>query len=208
MEFIKGDRQKQYFKEIGRKSADDKTDFYKKEMKKYSLYFSAMAPGGVACKEDADQETIDIWMQKIDDEWKDEEENTKPAMPNEFIFKGIVIIISNSDRDAFIDEVGKGNWDAISSRFDNFDMAPLAESIWTVMKKKIMAEYSDTSIPDEYCSIPRDMVEEFNEEVEKLLSQGLHGITWRTLPLMHDTLNGAPGREIWKRILKRELSRK
>ena len=58
----------------------------KKEMKKYSLYYSPSAPGGVASKEDADQELIDLYMSKIDDSWKDEEENTQPSMPNEFIF--------------------------------------------------------------------------------------------------------------------------
>lgn len=205
---LKGDRQKRYFTEIGRKSADDKTEFYKKEMKKYSLYFSPSVPGGVASKEDVDKEMIDVYMQKIDDAWKDEEENTQPAMPNEFIFKGIVIIISNSEREVFMNDIGKGNWDAISSRFDNYDLAPLAESIWTVMKNQIMAEYEDKSIPDDMCAIPRDMVEEFIEEMEKLLGEGLQGITWRTLPLMHDTLNGKPGREIWKRVLRRELSRK
>lgn len=206
---LKGDRQKQYFTEIGRKSADDKTDFYKKEMKKYSLYYSATAPGGVASKEDADQEMIDLWMQKIDDAWKDEEENTQPAMPNEFIFRGLVVIISNSERDVFVNEVGKGNWDAISSRFENYDIAPLAESIWTVMKKKILSEYADKTIPDDKCAIPRDMVEEFIEEVEKLLADpNYQSINWRTLSMFHDVLNGAEGREFWKKKLKRELSRK
>ena len=206
---LKGDRQKQYYTEIGRKSADDKADFFKKEMKKYSLYYSAMAPGGVASKEDADQEMIDLWMAKIEDAWKDEEENTQPAMPNEFIFRGVVIIISNSERDIFINEVGKGNWDAISSRFENYDIAPLAESIWSVMKKKILAEYADTSIPDKVCAIPRDMVEEFITEVETLLADpNYQSINWRTLSMFHDVLNGEDGRKFWKKKLRRELSRK
>lgn len=206
---LKGDRQKQYYTEIGRKSADDKTDFYKKEMKKYSLYYSSTAPGGVASKEDADQEMIDLYMTKIDDAWKDEEENTQPSMPNEFIFRGLVVIISNSERDTFVNEVGKGNWDAISSRFENYDIAPLAESIWTVMKKKILTEYADKTIPDDKCAIPRDMVEEFIEEVEKLLADpNYQSINWRTLSMFHDVLNGSEGREFWKKKLKRELSRK
>lgn len=206
---LKGDRQKQYYTEIGRKSADDKTDFYKKEMKKYSLYYSPSAPGGVASKEDADQELIDLYMSKIDDSWKDEEENTQPSMPNEFIFKGCVVIISNLERDGFINEVGKGNWDAISSRFDNYDISPYSETLWRVMKKKILDEFENKSIPDDKCVIPRDMVEEFIEEVETLLADpNYQSINWRTLTMFHDVLNGAPGRATWKSKLRRELSRK
>ena len=206
---LKGDRQKQYYTEIGRKSADDKTDFYKKEMKKYSLYYSPSAPGGVASKEDADQELIDLYMSKIDDSWKDEEENTQPSMPNEFIFKGCVVIISNLERDGFINEVGKGNWDAISSRFDNYDISPYSETLWRVMKKKILDEFENKSIPDDKCIIPRDMVEEFIEEVETLLADpNYQSINWRTLTMFHDVLNGAPGRATWKSKLRRELSRK
>lgn len=206
---LKGDRQKQYYTEIGRKSADDKTDFYKKEMKKYSLYYSPSAPGGVASKEDADQELIDLYMSKIDDSWKDEEENTQPSMPNEFIFTGCVVIISNLERDGFINEVGKGNWDAISSRFDNYDISPYSETLWRVMKKKILDEFENKSIPDDKCVIPRDMVEEFIEEVETLLADpNYQSINWRTLTMFHDVLNGAPGRATWKSKLRRELSRK
>ena len=206
---LKGDRQKQYYTEIGRKSADDKTDFYKKEMKKYSLYYSPSAPGGVASQEDADQELIDLYMSKIDDSWKDEEENTQPSMPNEFIFTGCVVIISNLERDGFINEVGKGNWDAISSRFDNYDISPYSETLWRVMKKKILDEFENKSIPDDKCIIPRDMVEEFIEEVETLLADpNYQSINWRTLTMFHDVLNGAPGRATWKSKLRRELSRK
>ena len=206
---LKGDRQKQYYTEIGRKSADDKTDFYKKEMKKYSLYYSPSAPGGVASKEDADQELIDLYMSKIDDSWKDEEENTQPSMPNEFIFTGCVVIISNLEREGFINEVGKGNWDAISSRFDNYDISPYSETLWRVMKKKILDEFENKSIPDDKCVIPRDMTEEFIEEVETLLADpNYQSINWRTLTMFHDVLNGAPGRATWKSKLRRELSRK
>ena len=206
---LKGDRQKQYYTESGRKSGDDSTDFYKKEMKKYSLYYSPSAPGGVASKEDADQELIDLYMSKIDDSWKDEEENTQPSMPNEFIFTGCVVIISNLERDGFINEVGKGNWDAISSRFDNYDISPYSETLWRVMKKKILDEFENKSIPDDKCIIPRDMVEEFIEEVETLLADpNYQSINWRTLTMFHDVLNGAPGRATWKSKLRRELSRK
>ena len=207
---LKGDRQKKYFTEIGRKSLDDKDEFYKKEMKRYGIKFSGISGKPVpTVSSGLSQEEVDEIMIKLDDRWKDEEANTKPAMPNEFIFTGLVIIISNLSRERFIQQVGQGNWDAISSRFTNFDISPMAESLWRVMKKRILGDYNDKTIDDENCIIPRDMVEEFIEEVESLIpNKEYQSINWRTITMFHDILNGAPGRETWKEALKDELSRK
>ena len=207
---LKGNRQKKYFTEIGRKSLDDKDEFYKKEMKRYGIKFSGISGKPVpTVSSGLSQEEVDEIMIKLDDRWKDEEANTKPAMPNEFIFTGLVIIISNLSRERFIQQVGQGNWDAISSRFTNFDISPMAESLWRVMKKRILKDYNDKTIDDENCIIPRDMVEEFIEEVESLIpNKEYQSINWRTIIMFHDTLNGAPGRETWKETLRDELSRK
>lgn len=207
---LKGDRQKKYFTEIGRKSLDDKDEFYKKEMKRYGIKFSGVSGKPVpTASSELSQEEVDEVMLKLDERWKDEEANTKPAMPNEFIFTGLVIIISNYSRDRFIQEVGTGNWDAISSRFTNFDVAPKAESLWRVMKKRILSDYNDKTIDDENCAIPRDMVEDFIAEVESLISnKDYQSINWRTITMFHDILNGAPGRKTWKSTLRDELSRK
>ena len=207
---LKGDRQKKYFTEIGRKSLDDKDEFYKKEMKRYGIKFSGVSGKPVpTASSELSQEEVDEVMLKLDERWKDEEANTKPAMPNEFIFTGLVIIISNYSRERFIQEVGTGNWDAISSRFTNFDIAPMAESLWRVMKKRILSDYNDKTIDDENCVIPRDMVEDFIAEVELLISnKDYQSINWRTITMFHDILNGAPGRETWKEALRDELSRK
>ena len=207
---LKGNRQKKYFTEIGRKSLDDKDEFYKKEMKRYGIKFSGISGKPVpTVSSGLSQEEVDEIMIKLDDRWKDEEANTKPAMPNEFIFTGLVIIISNLSRERFIQQVGQGNWDAISSRFTNFDISPMAESLWRVMKKRILRDYNDKTIDDENCIIPRDMVEEFIEEVESLIpNKEYQSINWRTIIMFHDILNGAPGRETWKETLRDELSRK
>lgn len=207
---LKGDRQKKYFTEIGRKSIEDKDEFYKKEMKRYGIKFSGLSRKAVpTTSSELSQEEVDDIMDKLDERWKDKEKSTKPAMPNEFNFTGLVIIIANQERDKFIQEVGKGNWDAISSRFTNFDISPMAESLWRVMKKRILSDYNDKTIADENCIIPRDMVEEFIAEVESLITnKAYQSLNWRTIAMFHDTLNGAPGRKTWKESLEKELSRK
>jgi hypothetical protein len=208
---LKGDRQKKYYTEIGRKSLDDKAEFFKKEMKARGIKYSPTSKDKAVpmASSDLTPEEADDIYDKLKERWKEEEANTKPSMPNEFIFTGLVIIISNYSRDRFIQEVGTGNWDAISSRFTNFDVAPKAESLWRVMKKRILSDFNDKSIDDENCAIPRDMVEEFIEEVESLISnKDYQSINWRTITMFHDILNGAPGRKTWKSTLRDELSRK
>ena len=208
---LKGDRQKKYYTEIGRKSLDDKAEFFKKEMKARGIKYSPTSKDKAVpmASSDLSPEEADEIYDKLKERWKEEEANTKPSMPNEFIFTGVVIIISNYSRDRFIQEVGTGNWDAISSRFTNFDVAPKAESLWRVMKKRILNDFNDKSIADENCAIPRDMVEEFIEEVESLISnKDYQSINWRTITMFHDILNGAPGRKNWKLTLRNELSRK
>ena len=208
---LKGDRQKKYYTEIGRKSLDDKAEFFKKEMKARGIKYSPTSKDKAVpmASSDLSPEEADEIYDKLKERWKEEEANTKPSMPNEFIFTGLVIIISNYSRDRFIQEVGTGNWDAISSRFTNFDIAPKAESLWRVMKKRILNDFNDKSIADENCAIPRDMVEEFIEEVESLISnKDYQSINWRTITMFHDILNGAPGRKTWKTTLRSELSRK
>ena len=208
---LKGDRQKKYYTEIGRKSLDDKAEFFKKEMKARGIKYSPISKDKAVpmASSDLSPEEADEIYDKLKERWKEEEANTKPSMPNEFIFTGVVIIISNYSRDRFIQEVGTGNWDAISSRFTNFDVAPKAESLWRVMKKRILNDFNDKSIADENCAIPRDMAEEFIEEVESLISnKDYQSINWRTITMFHDILNGAPGRKTWKSTLRNELSRK
>lgn len=209
---LKGDRQKKYFTEIGRKSLEDKSEFFKKQMKLKGIKYSSLKPGKVlpmASSELSDSEAEEVYR-KIEDDWKEQESKTKPSMPNEFIFTGVVVIISNHSRAKFIEEVGKGNWDAISSRFNNYDISPLAETLWRVIKARIMGDYNDKTIDDENCVIPRDMVEEFIAEVEKLLSDPsgeYQSINWRTLVMFHDVLGGEPGRKTWKTELMKELAR-
>lgn len=216
---LHGDRQRRYYYEIGRKSDDDKMDFFKKEMRKRGLKVTSgrgadvskvsgipAGFGRVSSDGELDDAEIQSIMNKISDIWKEESDSTKPSMPNTFIFKGVVIIITNESRDKFIAEVGQGNWSAIKSRFDNFDMSPSAESIWSVIKKKIMAEYGETSIPDDLCAIPRDITEDFVTEVDALIADyPMAPLTWRTIKAFGKILRGEPGRSRWKRTLRKEL---
>ena len=202
------DRQRRYFMEIGRKSLSDKTEFFQKEMKKYGLKWSnrnakqMVASASSGLEED---EVIEL-QDKIEKLWKEEENNTKPLIPTHFVFTGVIIFISNLEMQDMVDQLGAKQWGAMKSRLKTYDVSPLSETLWAQMKEVILAEYNDKNLPDDNCAIPRDMTEEFIEEVESLIGDPEYqGLSWRTIKAFGKTLRGAPGLRVWKRELKDEL---
>jgi hypothetical protein len=145
------------------------------------------------------------FYENIDVEWNKHEEEKEPLMPNKFRYKGVVIIISNDTRDSFKKEVGVGNWNAIVDRMRSFDLHPMAESIWAVIKENLLKQrdMSEADLPSRMCMIPRDIVDEFIEEVERLLEMPQYReMTWRIVAKdMHRVLNGSKGRAHWKEDL-------
>ena len=201
-------RQKRYYAEIGAKSDEDKTIFYKQQMKKRGLSFSKLGKGVVSEDPDLSQQDIQYLMDKIDELWKEESQNVEPSMPTHFYYTGVVIIMSNLDKEDFIDSVGgNSSWKALKSRFVNFNVNPYSETLWSVIKDQIMEEYNNESIDDDACMIPREMTEEFIDEVEALLAEdACEGLTYRTIVGFSRILRGAPGLRSWKTKLKRELT--
>ena len=191
-------RQERYFLEVGHSSTEEKTKFYKKRydelVKKYREETGDVSPIGTKQRNEFN-EIIDI-------EWNKHEEEREPLMPNKFKYKGVVIIISNDTRDMFKKEVGVGNWNAIVDRMRSFDLHPMAESIWAVIKKILLKERdeSEEKLPSKMCMIPRDMVDEFIEEVERLIEMPQYReMTFRIVAKdMHRVLNGSKGRAHWK----------
>lgn len=191
-------RQERYFLEVGHSSTEEKTKFYKKRydelVKKYREETGDVSPIGTKQRNEFN-EIIDI-------EWNKHEEEREPLMPNKFKYKGVVVIISNDTRDMFKKEVGVGNWNAIVDRMRSFDLHPMAESIWVVIKKILLKERdeSEEKLPSKMCMIPRDMVDEFIEEVERLIEMPQYReMTFRIVAKdMHRVLNGSKGRAHWK----------
>jgi hypothetical protein len=83
----------------------------------------------------------------------------------------------------------------------SFDLHPMAESIWNVIKNNIIKQrdMSEEILPSKMCMIPRDIIDEFIEEVERLLKLPQYRVmTWRIAKDMNIVLNGAKGRAHWK----------
>ena len=200
------DRQKRYYAEIGHKSDEDKSIFYKQQMRKRGLRYSKLGKGVVSDDPTLSQADIEFLMGKIDELWKEETQNVQPSMPMHFYYTGVVIIMSNMDRDEFIADMSEKSWKALASRFKNFDINPLAESLWSRIKAMILREYNDETIPDDFCAIPRNMTEDFIRVVEEQIADGkADGLTYRTITAYSVILRGAPGLETWEDDLRYEL---
>lgn len=187
-------RQERYFKEMGRKSTSEKNEYKNRRLKELQKELGA----------EYDRTNA---LLVINDEWKEIEAETVPLMPNQFSFTGLVIIVGNDSRDVLRKEIGEGHWSAIIDRFQDYDLSPMSESIWEVIKNKILDEYNDTSIPDQLCLIPRDITEEFIEEIDNLIVKPQYKIiTWRLIRAYGKKLRGKYGREDWKEDLKNDMN--
>ena len=194
-------RQERYFLEVGHSSTEEKTKFYKKRFDEMERDYRDKTGDRSALTTSQRNE----FYENIDLEWNKHEEEKEPLMPNKFKYKGVIIIISNDTRDAFKKEVGVGNWNAIVDRMRSFDLHPMAESIWAVIKKILLKQrdMSEEVLPNKMCMIPRDIVDEFIEEVERLLEMPQYReMTFRIVAKdMHRVLNGSKGRAHWKEDL-------
>ena len=194
-------RQERYFLEVGHSSTEEKTKFYKKRFDEMEKDYRDKTGDRSSLSTSQRNE----FYENIDLEWNKHEEEKEPLMPNKFKYKGVVVIISNDTRDAFKKEVGVGNWNAIVDRMRSFDLHPMAESIWAVIKKILLKQrdMSEEVLPDKMCMIPRDIVDEFIEEVERLLEMPQYReMTFRIVAKdMHRVLNGSKGRAHWKEDL-------
>jgi hypothetical protein len=194
-------RQERYFLEVGHSSLEEKGKYQKKRFSELERKYREETGDHSSLTASQRNEFNEI----IAMEWNKMEEEKEPLMPNKFKYKGVVVIISNDTRDSFKKEVGVGNWGAIVDRMRSFDLHPMAESIWAVIKKILIKQRdaAEETLPSKMCMIPRDIVDEFIEEVERLLEMPQYReMTFRIVAKdMHRVLNGSKGRLHWKEDL-------
>ena len=187
-------RYERYFLEVGAISEKEKNEFFTKKKKELDRKYT---------DEKGYKEISDSDINKmVADAWELKQETREPLMPNRFDYKGVAIIISNQTREGFIKEVGAGHWGAITDRMKCIDLHPMPESVWAVIKKILLEqkEISEDDLPNEMCMIPRDMIDEFIDEVERLLKQPQYRLmTFRIVAKqMNIILNDPEMKEDWK----------
>lgn len=195
----KKSRQQRYYAEIGEKSKEEKEEFMRKKDKAWKT-------------SKGDFESYKDFRSLAEQEWEDMKKNTNELIPDEFTFDGCVIIIGNMSPAELQKDVmtygGKRDWDAIRQRFQPIEMNPPAEAVWATIQKQIREQQakSEDELPDRMCIVPRDYVDDFINEVNRLLS-GEEGpnytsVSWRMASQVGTALKGEKGRRMWKSRLK------
>jgi hypothetical protein len=190
-------RQERYFREIGSIAPDERRK-WEKQRRPEIRQNSQVSISETDMRELLDQEWAEIVDQK------------SPSMPTRFGYNGVVIIISNESYDQSAKIYGAGHWGAIVSRMTNYDLHPKTESIWAKIKEDIERErdMSEEDLPSRLCMVPRDLADEFIEEVERLLKidEYCH-MTYRLVAVnMNICMHGEETRPRWKRRLKELMS--
>jgi hypothetical protein len=198
-------RQQRYYVEVGESSRKEKEAFRKEEFDRLEAQYRKET--GDISSSLTDTQKAGFYLE-VDRLWKEREEKKKPKMPNRFKYKGVVIVISNTSRDVFKQEVGGENWVAIDRRMRNFDLAPEAQSMWEYIKTTILAQTEDSSLSDDERLIPVDMVEELIKEVETLLEdKNYQNINFGYFADdMHKIFNSPDAIGDWKYELKKLMS--
>lgn len=192
-------RQEQYFAEIGQKTNEERSEFFKKKRREYGT------------KELSGRELDNM----IAAEWDEVKKNTRPLIPDEFLFTGCIVVIGNMTHEELkkvvVKDGGERDWDAVRQRFQPIEINPPYEVLWNVIQKQIREQQSmsEEELPSYSCIVPREYVDEFIEEVNYLLegNEGPEytGVSWRMATQIGQALKGEKGRRMWKRRLREVL---
>lgn len=210
---LNGNRYQRYFTEIGKISRVEKNKFYENEIKDK---LPAKHISFIWDKSNCDwkdgvnftEEEKEI-VKKIDKDWETKELNMTPKIPDEFCFGGYIVILTNKTVDQIKEDLpgGEEDYKPIKRRMNILSADAPNQALWDSLRKQILDELENASIPSEKCLIQKDMAKEFVDEVDNLFMENPHAtLTRATITEFHRRFDGAEGREeTWKLFLRKRL---
>lgn len=160
------DRQDRYFKEVGKKTREEKAEWIAKEAKRI------MKEG---LKKDPDTGAVIGEVSPSDAEnmakrnWNNiESKKLNPLIPDRFTFNGLVIIVTNMSLANFR-KSAKDHWDAINRRAAVIEIAPDYPTVWGWLKRKLVAEI-DGGVAEKDRLIPSVYAEDFISFVDDVMA--------------------------------------
>lgn len=222
LDAINYDRYRRYFKEIGKLTDDEKNDFYESQIKKYfgarrleELWDSGKCDwkegykGKLKDYNDPDQEQKnEDAVAEIDDGWKTRVKEVQPKIPSSFEFKGYIVILTNQPESEIINAMGgQANYDAVKSRLLFLTADAPYQSFWEGLRKQILAEADDESIPDEKKLIQGFMAKEFVEAVDDYVFNKGTSVTRRLVSIFHDRFSDPKTMGNWRDYLDRHIGK-
>lgn len=222
LDAINYDRYRRYFKEIGKLTDDEKNDFYETQIKKYfgagklNLLWDSGKCDWTDNYEnylkdyndpDREQRNMDA-VAEINDEWKTRVKEVQPKIPSSFEFKGFIVILTNQPESEIINAMGgSANYDAVKSRLLFLTADAPYQSFWEGLRKQILEEANDESIPDEKKLIQGFMAKEFVEAVDDYVFNKGTSVTRRLVSIFHDRFSDPKTMGNWRDYLDRHIGK-
>lgn len=159
------DRQDRYFKEVGKKTPEEKAEWLAKEKKRIMKEGLKKDPEtgaviGEVSPSDAETLAKRNWNNR-------ESKKINPLIPDRFTFNGLIIIVTNMTFDSFR-KSARDHWEAISRRMSVIEVAPDYPTIWGWLRKKLVAEI-DGGVAEKDRLIPSVYVEDFIKLVDDIM---------------------------------------
>lgn len=144
-------RQDQYYREIGKFTAQERESWIEKRKKEILKTYTT---GKKRMKDEETKYFDSLSELRAERDFKKYEKNEAiTLLPDSFVFNGIIVYISNQTLATFIKNA-KDHWDALDRRMESIDISPTRKILWYWLRKKIVSDMNDETIQNDLKILP------------------------------------------------------
>ena len=144
-------RQDQYYREIGKFTAQERESWIEKRKKEILKTY-------IKDKKRMKDEEIKYFDSlselRAERDFKKYEKNEAiTLLPDSFVFNGIIVYISNQTLATFMKNA-RDHWDALDRRMESIDISPTRKILWYWLRRKIVSDMNDETIQNDLKILP------------------------------------------------------
>ena len=144
-------RQDQYYREIGKFTAQERESWIEKRKKEILKTYTT---GKKRMKDEETKYFDSLSELRAERDFKKYEKNEAiTLLPDSFVFNGIIIYISNQTLATFMKNA-RDHWDALDRRMESIDISPTRKVIWYWLRRKIVSDMNDETIQNDLKILP------------------------------------------------------
>ena len=144
-------RQDQYYREIGKFTAQERESWIEKRKKEILKTYTT---GKKRMKDEETKYFDSLSELRAERDFKKYEKNEAiTLLPDSFVFNGIIVYISNQTLATFMKNA-RDHWDALDRRMESIDISPTRKILWYWLRKKIVSDMNDETIPNDLKILP------------------------------------------------------
>ena len=144
-------RQDQYYREIGKFTAQERELWIEKRKKEILKTYTT---GKKRMKDEEIKYFDSLSELRAERDFKKYEKNEAiTLLPDSFVFNGIIVYISNQTLATFMKNA-RDHWDALDRRMESIDISPTRKILWYWLRKKIVSDMNDETIQNDLKILP------------------------------------------------------